>query len=297
MIRKLMLIVAIVFFLPSLAAADITKTVKVSGFFGNEACGGYENTSRPTGKDCTSPIMVNATDTDYENVRFDDSNLSTISSAFLNYEVMIYKINVTPFTEKKNITSLRFDYEGSQDSGPSEDNGFDVYLYNFSSGSWILKNYIGYERVTLSNQFISASSRNWTNISFSPNNDTGTIPITLPWQFVFYGASSNTLCVSADGYVGLDSCTSNRLIYGFQDQNLISGPPNCQKGVTKYNLTTADAVIFWDKVCQSGSTVHNISFQIQIFSNNTIKLHYGNITVGSTLEGGIKGPIDNTRHR
>ena len=283
-----MLIVALVLFLPSLAAADITKTFKISGFFGNEACGGYEDTSQPTAKNCSD--LTAATFSDYANLRLADNNNIDISGLNGSYEVTIAKINASLFTTKANITSIAVGYSGSQDSSANP-SGFYLYMRNFSSNAWILKNNINYTNVTLPNQLIPASARTWTNISFSPNNNTGTFALGLPWQFKIYGAYFNQITISADGYITFGD--SDRMVDA--DNNLwgfVSGRnsiPDCP-GAARYNITENDTVIFWDNVCADAKYSDNplqyindsqYTFQIQLFRNNTIKMHYGNYTISS----------------
>src|SRR3989344_6473613 len=122
------------------ALAWITKNAKVSGFFGNVACGGYANDLLPTAMNCSSANTNMLSDSQYRDIRLINDNREVpVSSAGGFYEFSLSTVNTSAFTQKPNITSIEFDYNGSQNAGGNT-SGVHVYLRNFSSGSWSLKN-------------------------------------------------------------------------------------------------------------------------------------------------------------
>src|SRR3989344_2828690 len=101
------ILLLVIYLAPATMGAEITKRVKVSGFFGNEVCIGYEDLfidtslGPPTAKNCINLTMF--TPEQYENVSLEDSkNVSlptniTVFEPFTVgvYEITIFKINAT----------------------------------------------------------------------------------------------------------------------------------------------------------------------------------------------------------
>ena len=137
-------------------------------------------------------------------------------------------------------------------------------------------------------------SESWTVLNEVSNCDDCGEQLSIPFNFNFYGTDYDKICVSSNGYIKPGNDTSCGSIHPHNYQNVISGIERDLKpsanGTINYYLSQDKVVIFYDSVvCYSGCEEN--SFQIVIYPDSTIRIHYGNLSAIDGWSGISDGSI------
>ena len=142
----------------------------------------------------------------------------------------------------------------------------------------------GYSEQSTSHVVPGSGGGTWTPITPS-NNDDGTAPVSLPFSFTFFGQTYNTVYPCTNGYIQLintgGGCSYQNSSFGsgdgvpriaayFQDLflNTSSG------GVMEYQTSSNEIRFHWKTANYPGNGAQNHEFEIDLFNDNTIQIHY-----------------------